>query len=117
MTFNDRIEYMKKAYEFGAEGYKAGKKRGGAYNKDFLDFVKSIDEETVFSRFSQRLFDEYNKGWDEENLGNWDAEKGEEIYSVDSGKKVAVTSVNESISDNLIERLLNEYADVMEALS
>ena len=98
MTFNDRIEYMKKAYEFGAEGYKAGKKRGGAYNKDFLDFVKSIDEETVFSRFSQRLFDEYNKGWDEANLGNWDAEKGEEIYSVDSGKKVAVEEYDDDFT-------------------
>lgn len=98
MTFNDRIEYMKKAYEFGAEGYKAGKKRGGAYNKDFLDFVKSIDEETIFSRFSQRLFDEYNKGWDEANLGNWDYEKGEEIYSVDSGKKVAVEEYDDDFT-------------------
>ena len=112
MTFNDRIEYMKKAYEFGAEGYKAGKKRGGAYNKDFLDFVKSIDEETIFSRFSQRLFDEYNKGWDEANLGNWDAEKGEEIYSVDSGKKVAVEEYDDDFTFKKIYGADIEYCPV-----
>ena len=112
MTFNDRIEYMKKAYEFGAEGYKAGKKRGGAYNKDFLDFVKSIDEETIFSRFSQRLFDEYNKGWDEANLGNWDYEKGEEIYSVDSGKKVAVEEYDDDFTFKKIYGADIEYCPV-----
>ena len=96
-TFADKVARFKKAFDFGVEGYKAGLKVGGAHNEDFLTWMNSLGL-PLGSREQLRLLDEYNKGWMKANLDNWDYDKGEEKYSVGSGKKIAVetSSKNEA---------------------
>ena len=95
-TFTDKIAKFKKAFDFGVEGYKAGLKVGGAHNEEFLQWMSSLNL-PLGSKEQLRLLDEYNKGWMKANLDNWDEEKGEEKYSVGSGKKIAVEPIDEDV--------------------
>ena len=95
-TFADKVARFKKAFDFGVEGYKAGLKVGGAYNEEFLTWMNSLGL-PLGSREQLRLLDEYNKGWMKANLDNWDYDKGEEKYSVGSGKKIAVEPIDEDV--------------------
>lgn len=95
-TFTDKVARFKKAFDFGVEGYKAGLKVGGAHNEEFLTWMSSLNL-PLGSKEQLRLLDEYNKGWMKANLDNWDEEKGEEKYSVGSGKKIAVEPIEEDV--------------------
>lgn len=96
-TFTDKVARFKKAFDFGVEGYKAGLKVGGAHNEEFLTWMSSLNL-PLGDREQLRLLDEYNKGWMKANLENWDEEKGEEKYSVGSGKKIAVEPIKEALA-------------------
>lgn len=62
IKFDEMVNLLKKAYNFGREGFEKGYKVGGAYNPEFLEWKSSEDVEG-FSRLSVRMFAEYNKGW------------------------------------------------------
>lgn len=88
--FDELVQMLKKSNDFGREGYRKGLRAGGAFNPEFIEWVT----ETVPSKYHVRMYTEYNKGWVAENVANWDTETGKELYSVDSGRKIAVEPID-----------------------
>lgn len=90
----DKATRIKRAFDFGVEGYKAGLRVGGAYNEEFLTWMSSLNL-PLGSKEQLRLLDEYNRGWMKANMDNWDMEKGEEKYPVGN---------TDAPSDELLEK-------------